>query len=127
MDEASQVARYMSLIPLIKTERFVLVGDNKQLQPIEESNCLMHLNLSIFNRLLENFPDNSTFLDTQYRMNERLSNISSELFYEIALKLSQMSKQTLNSNFNEDAIELLNPDVPVTFLDTCDSNIMKME
>ena len=37
MDEASQVASYMSLIPLLKTKRFVLVGDNQQLQPIEES------------------------------------------------------------------------------------------
>ncbi len=62
MDEASQVPSYMSLIPLLKTERFILVGDDKQLQPIEESNLSDHLNLSIFNRLLMNFPNVSTFL-----------------------------------------------------------------
>ena len=121
MDEASQVASYMSLIPLLKTTRFVLVGDNQQLQPIEESKLSDDLNLSIFNRLLENFPDSSTFLDTQYRMNERLSNIASELFYDNSLKtFPTIRKQTLNSSFNEDTIELLNPDVPVTYLDTCD-------
>ncbi len=73
MDEASQVASYMSLIPLLKTKRFVLVGDNQQLQPIEESQLSDNLNLSIFNRLLDDFPDSSTFLDTQYRMNEGIS------------------------------------------------------
>ena len=110
MDEASQVTSYMSLIPLLKTKRFVLVGDNQQLQPIEESQLSNHLNLSIFNRLLDNFPDSSTFLDTQYRMNERLSNIASELFYDNNLKtFPTISKQTLNSNFNKDTIELLNP------------------
>ena len=121
MDEASQVASYMSLIPLVKTKRFVLVGDNQQLQPIEESKLSADLNLSIFNRLLDNFPDSSTFLDTQYRMNEKLSNIASELFYDGTLKtFPSVSKQTLNSNFNNDTIELLNPDVPITYLDTCD-------
>ena len=121
MDEASQVASYMSLIPLLKTTRFVLVGDNQQLQPIEESKLSDNLNLSIFNRLLDNFPDSSTFLDTQYRMNERISNIASELFYDNNLKtFPTIKKQTLNSNFNKDTIELLNPNVPVTYLDTCD-------
>ena len=40
MDEASQVASYMSLIPLLKTGRFVLVGDDQQLQPIKNPNYL---------------------------------------------------------------------------------------
>ena len=53
-------------------------------------------------------------------MNNELANISSELFYEGKLKTSpSISKQTLNCNFNEDTLELLNPDVPVTYLDTC--------
>lgn len=120
MDEASQVASFMSLIPLLKTERFVLVGDDKQLQPIEESKLSTHLNLSIFNRLIEQFPDNATFLDTQYRMNETISNIASELFYDGQLKtFPEISQQTLDCSFTADAHELLNPETPVTFLDTC--------
>ena len=36
MDESSQVASYISLLPLLKGNKFILVGDDKQLQPIEE-------------------------------------------------------------------------------------------
>ena len=121
MDEASQVASFMSLIPLLITKRFVLVGDNKQLQPIEESKLSDHLNLSIFNRLIYNFPDSSTFLDTQYRMNEKLANIACELFYEGKLKtFPKISRQKLDCKAEGDVRELLNPDEPITFLDTVD-------
>ena len=120
MDEASQVASFMSLIPLLKTKRFLLVGDDKQLQPIEESELSDHLNQSIFNRLLYNFPDSSTFLDTQYRMNEKLANISSKLFYNGKLKtFPAVSQQTLDCTLNGNNIDILNPEAPFTYLDTC--------
>ena len=120
MDEASQVASFMSLIPLLKTKRFVLVGDNKQLQPIEESKLSNHLNLSIFNRLLNNFPENSTFLDIQYRMNQGLAKVASELFYNGKLKtFPEISNQTLDCNPVGDVNQILNPQIPITFMDTC--------
>ncbi len=119
MDEASQVASFMSLIPLLKTERFVLVGDDKQLQPIEESQLSDHLNLSIFNRLLYNFPDNATFLDTQYRMNEGLAKVASELFYNGNLKTFHgISNQTLNCSPNGYIHQIVSPEVPFTYIDT---------
>lgn len=117
MDEASQVASYMSLIPLLKCRRFVLVGDNQQLQPIEESNLSADLNLSIFNRLLGYFTKNSTFLDTQYRMNQEIADVASQLFYEGNLKTyAGVRKQKLDCQMND---PLINPGVPLTFLDTC--------
>ena len=126
MDEASQVASYMSLIPLLKTKRFVLVGDNKQLQPIEESKLSNHLNLSIFNRLLNNFPRNSTFLDTQYRMNEEIANVASELFYNGKLKtFPKISHQMLDCNPSGEVNQILNPQIPITFMDT--SNLEYLE
>ena len=119
MDEASQVASFMSLIPLLITKRFVLVGDNKQLQPIEESKLSDHLNLSIFNRLLNNFSDSSTFLDVQYRMNKGLANIAGELFYDGKLKtFPKISDQKLDCKAKGDVHKLLKPEEPVTFLDT---------
>ncbi len=119
MDEASQVASYISLRPLLKTKRFVLVGDNKQLQPIEESLLSDHLNLSIFNRLLTNFPNNSTFLETQYRMHVDIANVASELFYEGNLKtFHNISQQTLDCTSNGDTHEILKLKVPITYLDT---------
>ena len=120
MDEASQVASFISLIPLLKTRRFTLVGDNKQLQPIEESKLSNHLNLSIFNRLLNNFPENSTFLDMQYRMNQGLAKVASELFYNGKLKtFPEISNQTLDCNPVGDINQILNPQIPITFMDTC--------
>jgi len=82
MDEASQVASFMSLLPLIKCGHFILVGDDKQLQPIEESRLSPALNQSIFNRLLDYYPESATFLNTQYRMHQDIANLSSELFYK---------------------------------------------
>jgi superfamily I DNA and/or RNA helicase len=99
MDEASQVATYMSLMTLLKCKKFILVGDHKQLQPIPEEKLKSDLNLSIFNRLISLYPENYTFLDTQYRMNQEIAELSSELFYEGKLKTHPpIVDQTLNLN-----------------------------
>lgn len=116
MDEASQVASFMSIIPMLKCKKFVLVGDHKQLQPITEEKLKANLNLSIFNRLVNMYPENYTFLDTQYRMNQQISDISSELFYEGKLKTyPPISKQTLKIDTHS---PLINPNSPLTFIDT---------
>ena len=81
MDEASQVPVYLSLIPLMKTSKFILIGDNKQLQPIQNINSSYLLNKSIFNLLIEKYPNNFTFLNIQYRMNQEISDIASKLYY----------------------------------------------
>lgn len=122
MDEASQVASYMSLIPLLKCNKFILVGDNKQLQPIIESELDEYHNKSIFNNLMEKYPDSCTFLDTQYRMNGYISNLASKLFYDNQLKTHPpIRNQIINCNLNEAVNRILNPLAPITFLDT--SNI----
>ncbi len=81
MDEASQVPVYLALIPLMKTSKFILIGDNKQLQPIQNYNSSYTLNKSIFNLLIDKYPNDFTFLNIQYRMNEEISNIASNLYY----------------------------------------------
>jgi len=119
MDEASQVASYMSLIPLLKCKKFVLVGDNKQLQPIEESELSPEMNLSLFNRLIESFDGSYTFLDTQYRMNQEIADISSQMFYENKLKtFKHVADQTLDCEFKDDKSDLINSDAPITYIDT---------
>jgi len=119
MDEASQVATYMSLMTLLKCKKFILVGDHKQLQPIPEEKLKSDLNLSIFNRLISLYPENYTFLDTQYRMNQEIAELSSELFYEGKLKTHpSISAQTLNLDIESNLKELINPFTPITFIDT---------
>ena len=117
MDEASQVASFMSLLPLLKCKKFILVGDNKQLQPIEEEDISKEMNLSIFNRLFEMYPDASTLLTTQYRMHESIAKITNEIFYEGKLRTSEnIAKRTLS--LKADRHQILNSKTPVVFVDT---------
>ncbi|MEK6969206.1 MAG: AAA domain-containing protein [Nanoarchaeota archaeon] len=117
MDEASQVASFMSLLPLLKCKKFILVGDNKQLQPIEEEDISKEMNLSIFNRFFEMYPEASTFLSTQYRMHKTIAQIANEIFYEGKLRTSeQVAERILNLKVGK--YLFLNPKVPVVFIDT---------
>ena len=116
MDEASQVPSYLALIPLMKSNKFVLIGDNKQLQPIEEKKIDPELGLSIFNRLETKYPSNTSFLDTQYRMSEEIAKISSNVFYNGNLKtFEEIKKSILPFKSKSNLLRLSDP---VTFFDT---------
>ena len=117
MDEATQVASFMSLLPLLKCKKFILVGDNRQLQPIEDIDISKEMNLSIFNRLFEIYPEASTFLSTQYRMHKSIAQIASELFYEGKLRTSEKVAERMLS-LNVGKHQFLNPEVPAVFIDT---------
>ncbi len=117
MDEATQVASFMSLLPLLKCKRFILVGDNKQLQPIDEKNISKEMNLSIFNRLFEMHPKVPTFLSVQYRMHKSIARIANEIFYEGKLITSEKVAERILS-LKVDKPQFLNPKIPVMFIDT---------
>lgn len=117
MDESSQVPFYLALIPLMKTDKFILVGDNKQLQPIENEYASYQLNKSIFNLMIEKYPKNYTFLNIQYRMNKNIAKIASKLYYDSKLKTDKSSENNL-IKLNEYNNILLNNDKPITFIDT---------
>ncbi|WP_292472873.1 AAA domain-containing protein [Methanosphaera sp.] len=125
MDEASQVPVYLALIPLLKTNKFVLIGDNKQLQPIKNNNASYLLNKSIFNLLIEKYPHNYTFLNTQYRMNKKISDIASYLYYDNKLLTGDAVKNQKISLKNNKYF-LLNEDV-ITFIDTSDVNFNEVD
>jgi len=117
MDEATQVASFMALLPLLKCKKFILVGDNRQLQPIEEEDISKEMNLSIFNRLFEIYPEASTFLSIQYRMHKSIAQIANEIFYEGKLRTSEeVAERTLNLKDSKN--QFLNPKIPVVFIDT---------
>jgi len=96
MDEASQVSLINSIIPLVRADKFVLVGDDRQLEPINEDCLPTTLNESVFTRLkryheeIEN-TNSYTFLDTQYRMNNEIADLSSEIFYDNQLKTADVA------------------------------------
>ncbi|MHA1767538.1 MAG: AAA domain-containing protein, partial [Promethearchaeota archaeon] len=106
LDEAAQIVESSALIPLLKGNHFILVGDHQQLPPITQGKetdlpkqCIdflkiLHLSLerglgiSIFERLLSEFNHSPSYimLSYQYRMNKTISDFISKNFYDEKLE-----------------------------------------
>jgi len=128
-DEATQASEPSSLIPIVKSDKFILAGDHKQLPPtiLNQKAKMEGLSKSIFERLLEVHGDGiKSMLQTQYRMNENIMEFSSFNFYDNELKASKgVKKWTLNNlNYKKPKIDrkyekyAYDPDKPLVFLDT---------
>ena len=115
IDEASQVPLYLAIIPLIRTDKFILIGDDNQLQPITNNNASYLLNKSIFNLFIQKYPTSYTFLNIQYRMNKQISDISSCLYYGNKI-ITNSKVQNIKISLNNDNILLT--DEPVEIIDT---------
>jgi len=120
MDEASQVSLINSIIPLVRADKFVLVGDDKQLEPIGEKDLSTALNESVFTRLKRHHEETEdvkayTFLDTQYRMNKEIADISSEIFYDNKLITADVAfNRRLDINIDD---TVLSENNSVVFID----------
>ena len=95
VDEASQLTEPDTLAAANRAERFVLVGDHQQLPPVVRSGG--RLSDSLFERLIEQYPDAGVMLDQQYRMSQRIQAFSSREFYDGALRpaTGEVAGQTL--------------------------------
>ncbi|GEQ71862.1 hypothetical protein JCM33374_g5548 [Metschnikowia sp. JCM 33374] len=110
MDEATQSSEPTTLIPLSMNgvEKFVFVGDQKQLSSFSQ---VPNLSLSLFERILSNGSYKTPhMLDTQYRMHPAISKFPREKFYGGLLKdgLTPDDRQMEGI-----------PSNPVVFWDTC--------
>ncbi|CAI4232763.1 unnamed protein product [Auanema sp. JU1783] len=83
VDEASMVLEPVMLSALATTSKFVLVGDANQLSPLVQDKEAREggMGVSLFEKLSQ-FKQCVTSLVSQYRMNEQISRVSSELFYD---------------------------------------------
>jgi hypothetical protein len=94
IDEASKATATETLIPIVRAQRWVLVGDDKQLPPfldeaLRNPKVVQDFGLdtlesyqTIFSRLAAALPpDHSIALDRQYRMVPAIGNLISECFY----------------------------------------------
>jgi len=97
VDEAGQLTEPGTLAATNLAERFVLVGDHQQLPPVvqadepdaadlptgEDGNPApgATLSRSLFQRLIERYPEASVMLDRQYRMAQRIQAFASREFY----------------------------------------------
>ncbi|MFW5965466.1 MAG: AAA domain-containing protein, partial [Halodesulfurarchaeum sp.] len=84
VDEASQLTEPDTFAAINRGDRFVLVGDHKQLPPVVQSGP--PLDRSLFERLIESFPEAAVLLDRQYRMSQRIQSFASREFYDGALR-----------------------------------------
>jgi DNA replication ATP-dependent helicase Dna2 len=88
VDEAGQLTEPLSLGLTLRSRRFVLIGDDRQLPPVVRTRELAY---SMFERLkLETERTGNsldlTLLDTQYRMHPQIMSVSNKLFYEGRLR-----------------------------------------
>ncbi|AKH97898.1 DNA helicase [Halanaeroarchaeum sulfurireducens] len=84
VDEASQLTEPDALAAINRGDRFVLVGDHRQLPPVVQSEG--PLSTSLFERLIDAHPAAAVMLDRQYRMSQRIQAFSSREFYDGALR-----------------------------------------
>ena len=102
VDEAGQLTEPGTLAATTLAERFVLVGDHKQLPPVVQAedtggastsepsvgdapedtgDGAAELSRSLFERLIEAHPEAGVLLDRQYRMAQRIQAFPSRAFY----------------------------------------------
>ena len=136
VDEASQATIPSILIPLSKARRFILAGDHKQLPPTIISKKAHFLEKTLFEELIKKYPNKSSLLNVQYRMNNFLMKFPNSEFYNGNLK-SDSSVDDINldeiidleelSRLKESDVEkqLHNNLKPLLFIDT--SNLKNNE
>lgn len=83
MDEASQISEPLALGPILMSDRFIMIGDFYQLNPLVKSQLAERkgLNISLFERLCRKNPENVTILKKQYRMNTDILEVSNSIIY----------------------------------------------
>ncbi|KAJ3116698.1 Tripartite DNA replication factor [Phlyctochytrium bullatum] len=87
IDEASQLSVPACLGPLQFAQKFVLVGDNYQMNPLFRSiTAQEESDLSLFRRLAEAHPHAVTSLSTQYRMSSDIMSLCNHLIYDGKLR-----------------------------------------
>ncbi len=118
VDEAGQLTEPGTFLAANLADRFVLVGDHEQLPPVVRAEN--DLQESLFERLIETYPDAGVMLDRQYRMSQRVQYFSSREFYDGALRPAsgEVAARRLADLPGVDA-DVLPPELrdPVSFVD----------
>lgn len=102
VDEASQATIPSVLIPIAKAQKFVLAGDHKQLPPTIISSKALELEDTLFEELINKYPDKSALLNTQYRMNQLLMEFPNSEFYNSKLDSAETVKDIVITDIIEE-------------------------
>ncbi|MEK6285626.1 MAG: AAA domain-containing protein [Acidobacteriota bacterium] len=108
VDEASKATPTEALVPLSRSRKWILVGDQRQLSPFQEDalqdqNVLESFQLTrddlkrtLFDHLVESLPPECrSALTTQHRMVPPIGNLISECFYDGALNSARKVEDNL--------------------------------
>jgi ATP-dependent RNA/DNA helicase IGHMBP2 len=110
IDEAGQGIEPACWVSILKGEKLVLAGDHCQLPPTVKSvdAAKNGLENTLLEKMVKMHPYSVNLLDTQYRMNEKIMNYSSKVFYENKLLAHESVKYGI-----------LNKEIePLQFIDT---------
>ncbi len=81
IDEGSQATLPSTLMPILKSKKFIIAGDHKQLPPTVKSSFAKDLEKTLFEKLISLYPEKSQILKIQYRMNEKIMEFPNKTFY----------------------------------------------
>ncbi|KRZ77220.1 DNA replication ATP-dependent helicase/nuclease DNA2, partial [Trichinella papuae] len=136
VDEATLATEASTLGPLLAAHKFVLVGDPLQLRPLVQSERLRKegMDISLFSKLEQKYPNAVVTLKRQYRMNREICLLSNQMFYngELIVANDEVGDAFLNVAVSDDVAEepwmrrCLSsvPEHAIVFLDTsnCKNN-----
>jgi DNA replication ATP-dependent helicase Dna2 len=115
IDEAAQMTEPEVLKALRLTDRFIMVGDQNQLPPIilSKQEKALNLSVSLFERLVEKFPNRTNMLLYQYRMNNKILAFPNKTFYDNQLqtaneKIANQELEFSNNIINKSPFEFIN-------------------
>lgn len=87
IDEAAQALEPACWIPILKAKKIVLAGDHLQLPPTVKSShkSTEGLYITLFEKLIQRYPQAVSLLNVQYRMNAQIMKYPSQILYQDAL------------------------------------------
>jgi DNA replication ATP-dependent helicase Dna2 len=116
-DESSQITLPLAIMGMLAGQRYIFIGDERQLPPVTTLKSSGSRNLSIFGYLSGRSAE--TMLTTTYRMNEALSRWPSQQFYDNKLTPDpkaagrRLALQRTNGVWDH----ALDPEEPMVFID----------
>lgn len=93
-DEASQVNALLALMAMRKGQKFIFIGDHKQLPPVILSKSILETNdWSAFAVLTSNLSDHTVMLNETYRLNRWLADWPSRKYYSGKLRAAPIAAE----------------------------------
>lgn len=122
VDEAGASTVTQTLLALRLGKKFILVGDHYQLPPIMQvtpensgipAESINAMKISLFEYLVDRWPNFLTTLDTQYRMDEKIAELSNILVYNNIGRLKTGTDTTKNYLPAADKLTIKTSNLPV--------------